>query len=97
MSIDQSKVKHVIFLGAGASASSGYPLASRLTLLMADRQTLVREIIRCSNEFGEVWEASWFRDSAIVHYLDTFKVATATLRDGAFATMDELSRLSVGG
>jgi hypothetical protein len=97
MSIGENKSKHVIFLGAGASASSGYPMANRLTLLMADRRTLFEEIVRCSKDFGEVWEAAWFRKSAITIYLDSFNAATAALRDGAFATMDELSRLSVGG
>ncbi len=29
--------KHVIFLGAGASASSGYPLVNDLRLLMSSR------------------------------------------------------------
>ena len=44
--MNQNKGKHVIFLGAGASASSGYPMANRLTLLMSDRQTLIQEILR---------------------------------------------------
>ena len=95
--MNQNKGKHVIFLGAGASASSGYPMANRLTLLMSDRKTLIQEILRCSRDSGEEWRADWFHDSAVTRYLDSFNSATIPLRNGAFATMDELSHLSVGG
>jgi hypothetical protein len=64
---------------------------------MSDRRTLIEEIIRCSRDSGEECNASWFRDNAITDYLDSFNAVTSVLRDGAFETMDELSRLSVGG
>jgi hypothetical protein len=89
--------KHVIFLGAGASVSSGYPLANRLALLMSDRRTLIDEILHQSKFCGETWANGWFRDSTIAHYLNQCMPATEALRDGAFASMDELSRLSAGG
>ena len=91
------KPKHVIFLGAGASATSGYPMANRLTLLMSDRLTLIQEILQCLRDSGEQWAKGWFHNSAITRYLTPltrrrFRYVTVHLpRSMSF------SRLSVGG
>lgn len=93
--MSKEKSKHIIFLGAGASASSGYPLANRLVLLMSDRKTFFNEVNRCQKECGDP-ELDGPEKSVISQYLNAFQEAVKNLRLGAFASVDELSRLSVG-
>src|SRR5580765_391890 len=87
--------KHVIFLGAGASKSSGYPLANELTLLMCDRRTFIEELRRVfSNDGGDHLQ---FADNSVITQYHQLSEAAKILRNGDFATMDELSKLAVAG
>jgi len=89
--------KHVIILGAGASITSGYPDANRLTELMCDRKTFFQKFIEHAVADGENNTGEWARNSTISRYYDSFQETVRLLRNGDFATMDELSNLAAGG
>src|ERR1017187_4604615 len=89
--------KHVIILGAGASVTSGYPDANRLTVLMCDRQTFLNELVARPAAEGEDKTSEWVHNSKIRDYYQSFNETVQLLRAGDFATMDELSSLAVGG
>jgi hypothetical protein len=90
--------KHVIFLGAGASVTSGYPDANRLSVLMCDRWTFFREIANRFQAEGEEHAQQFvYGKSALSTYYKSFQKSVQLLRDGDFATMDELSNLARGG
>lgn len=84
--------KHVIFLGAGASISSGYPLAKHLTLLMADgrtrEDTLKHRLIDESDPVCIDDLLRMFRGFELE--------ATIFLREGCFETMDSLGHFCAG-
>jgi hypothetical protein len=89
--------KHVIIMGAGASVTSGYPDANQLTVLMCDWQMFFKEFaVRLRAEGVENTE-EWVRRSTIRNYYDSFQPTVQLLRNGDFATMDELSNLAFGG
>src|SRR5581483_5596843 len=76
---------HVIFLGAGASASSGYPLGNGLRLMLSSKNRLLSSL---RNERSELATGS-------VHsYVDGFASAMSLFREGGFTTVDEFSKLS---
>ena len=85
--------KHVIFLGAGASKGSGYPLANELRLRISSKEHFVQEVADYENKHGlkgrpislEV-EASLQRHGGVI---DLF-------RNGGFATLDEFCKLAGG-
>jgi hypothetical protein len=91
-----SKNKHVIILGAGSSCSSGYPAARQLTKLMADpkhffrylNDLLAKEDMPSANPEIQTIARNLFA---------AFEPAAKVLKDGSFATMDELSNLAFGG
>jgi hypothetical protein len=87
--------KHVIILGAGASKTSGYPLANDLTLLMCDRKTFIKELDRITEEASEHDVQRW-RLEIETHY-DSFRGAASMLRAGDFRTMDEMSKFILHG
>jgi hypothetical protein len=89
--------KHVVVLGAGASITSGYPDANRLTTLMCDRQAFFDEFISRATAEGEQNAKDWARQGPIRQYYDSFNQTVRLLRSGDFATMDELSNLATGG
>jgi hypothetical protein len=87
--------KHVIFLGAGASKTSGYPLANDLTLLMCDIRTFKNELRKVlARENGKHVE---FAENSVITKFHELSSAAKILRDGDFVTMDELSNLALGG
>jgi hypothetical protein len=85
--------RHVIFLGAGASKTSGYPLANELTLLMCDPLSFrkgLRNALQRDGDDGRGFEVN----SVITQYQSS--EAAKLLRAGDFATMDELSKHALG-
>jgi len=89
--------KHVIILGAGASATSGYPIARHLTKLMADRvhfRKYVTELIG-RDEHDQVGEQGLL--NITLGEFNAFEPVSKLLKLGSFATMDELSNLAFGG
>jgi hypothetical protein len=80
--------KHVIILGAGASMSSGYPLARGLRLCMTSPQHL---LVWLREHFAE--EATFEHVRAI---MDPFESTLNLFRDGAYASVDEFGMLAKG-
>lgn len=94
MAWSQAK-KHVIFLGAGASTTSGYPIASELAQLMCNPSRFNEKFRRLLLEDGDS-SSGFDEDSVITRYLTSSKAAEL-LRSGDYATMDELSYDAIGG
>jgi hypothetical protein len=90
--------KHVIILGAGASANSGYPLANGLTLLMCDPKTF-RDAVHDTlvAEGVEPGKHPFIEQAVVPSHLASVREATDMLRAGDFLTMDEMSRYAFGG
>jgi hypothetical protein len=81
--------KHVIFLGAGASKESGYPLANDLRLLVSSRSKW-EDALRKYEE-----ESKHNGLTAIgLSFWDGHKQALDLFRNGGFATLDEFSKLA---
>ena len=78
--------KHVIILGAGASWTSGYPVATKLRVLLSSHDYLARYINdrlshkRCARRLKSEF--------------DLRATAVRLFREGAFATIDEFSFLA---
>jgi len=89
--------KHVVILGAGASVTSGYPDANKLTVLMCDVQTFFKEFEARASAEGEDNAIGWLKKSTVQGYYESFRQTIQLLRTGDFATMDELSNLATGG
>jgi hypothetical protein len=85
----ETKKKHVVILGAGASATSGYALANRLRLLMSSEQMLRTELSKRGN----------FKKDELDNIIKEVmrgpnKKAVELFRHGGFATVDEFSYLA---
>lgn len=91
--------KHVIILGAGASITSGYPEANRLAVLMCDAPTFLKRFHETIEEDIGYDPGTYYelRLKKIREHHKSFLSASSLLRDGDFATMDELSNLVQGG
>src|SRR5437762_8940386 len=81
--------KHVIFLGAGASATSGYPLAADLRLILSSKNSYNRYLEEKlpGEEFTKLRESlltQFTKDQSAIHLF----------REGGFATVDEFSYLA---
>ncbi len=78
--------KHVIFLGAGASLTSGYPLAAGLKVILSSRYAF------------EKYVASKINGTQLQNYLNQrfaqMSKAVALFREGGFGTVDEFSYLA---
>jgi hypothetical protein len=83
---------HVIFLGAGASFTSGYPLANELRLLLASSKAILGKI-PASGIHGDLQSLR----QGVERYLSQFDAAIRLCRNGGFATVDEFSKLSSDG
>ena len=87
--VAKQQPNHVIFLGAGASYSSGYPIGDGLRLLLA-----------CPNHFRErlrtVYGAALDTDLSKVCYVPFTQCRESAdiFRRGGFATVDEFSKLA---
>jgi hypothetical protein len=80
--------KHVIFLGAGASKTSGYPLADELRLLIASPAFLHR---RFREQTGDLYEE--FKPK-LDDWMNGLRRPIQLFREGGFATVDEFIRLT---
>ncbi|MDB6024935.1 MAG: hypothetical protein JWM68_1158 [Verrucomicrobiales bacterium] len=85
--------KHVIFLGAGASCGSGFPLANELRLLISSQSHLKEAVVNYSLKHnythGELFEelnCCWKRNERAIELF----------RNGGFATVDEFCKLAGG-
>ncbi|OHE89158.1 MAG: hypothetical protein A3G75_05525 [Verrucomicrobia bacterium RIFCSPLOWO2_12_FULL_64_8] len=78
--------KHVIFLGAGASATSGYPLAKDLRFLMSSSSALGREVNRLIKVVSTPEEEILNKADL---WASRMKDALQLLREGCFGTVDE--------
>jgi hypothetical protein len=79
--------KHVIFLGAGASASSGFPMAYALKLLMTSaphREKLCMEL--CGRSFPAEGNV----------FIEKIKDAIEPFSEASFSSIDEFCRLAQG-
>jgi hypothetical protein len=97
-------IRHVIFLGAGASASSGYPLANELRLRISSMSHFRRAITMAYHSYekangrfkpdwkeGEHPEPDYMRDAI---FFATANASAITLfRRGGFASVDEFCKL----
>ena len=81
--------KHVIFLGAGASKASCYPLANELRLILSSEHHFVEWVRKCFPGYGTA--ASLAQD-----YFNTFKSSIMLFRKGCFASVDEFCKLATG-
>jgi hypothetical protein len=81
------RAKHVIILGAGASASSDYPLANDLRLGMASSGALQEKIIQAHGNHNNL-----MRD--FKSWIEPLETALKLFREGGFATVDEFSQLA---
>jgi hypothetical protein len=83
----QKKIlNHVIFLGAGASLSSGYPLANQLRLRLASEEQMLKEL--------ENHESSDDTPKIISAYYKEFADSIDLFRHGCFGTVDEFAYLA---
>lgn len=83
--------KHIIFLGAGASYRSGYPLANDLRLLISSRKKWEKALAKYQTSHNiEV-----LRIPAIgLQYWDKNRDVLDLFRNGGFATIDEFCKLA---
>lgn len=90
--------KHVIFLGAGASKGSGYPLANELRLLISSQRNWEKalceyggkhnipgnQIVDLGQQMQQLGTAYWLKH----------RDALGLFRNGGFATLDEFCKLA---
>lgn len=83
--------KHVIFLGAGASKGSGYPLANELRLLISSRT----EWEKALEGYAKKHHVADEHLTAVgLKYWDSHSDALNLFRHGGFATIDEFCKLA---
>jgi len=90
--------KHVIFLGAGASKGSGYPLANELRLLISSQRNWEKalseyggkhnipgnQLVDLGQQMQQLGTAYWLKH----------RDALGLFRNGGFATLDEFCKLA---
>jgi hypothetical protein len=91
----RARFNHVIFLGAGASYTSGYPIGQELRLRMASKdyfQAELNKIYPTGNSLVDVP----LHDGKLkcLQYFDRFAKSVELFRHGGFATVDEFSKLA---
>jgi hypothetical protein len=85
--------KHVIFLGAGASCGSGYPVANGLRLLISSRHNWQKALAKYEDKHN-VKEARLQKVG--LDFWDKHKDALDLFRSGGFGTLDEFCKLAGG-
>src|ERR1700723_486671 len=85
--------KHVIFLGAGASHGSGYPLANGLRLLISSAKKWEKALADYEDRHGLAGRPITNQGMA---YWRQHEEALKLFRDGGFATIDEFCKLAGG-
>src|SRR5687768_9825126 len=89
---DKTPHKHVIFLGAGASKSSGYPLANELRLRLSSWETFAEFI---ASNFPDNADGAAGKELAR-HFWGNNGQAISIFRHGGFASVDEFCQLAAG-
>ncbi len=85
-------LRHVIFLGAGASKTSRYPLANELRLrLSGDLECLAALARTIGVDINAIPQKT---HSTIHHVFEEFKTTIQLFRRGGFGTVDEFSKLA---
>lgn len=85
--------KHVIFLGAGASYGSGYPLANELRLLISSPAIWTKKLNDYQNAAKRTGTTICTLGST---YWKTHSAVLNLFRNGGFATLDEFCKLAAG-
>src|ERR1017187_3792085 len=80
-------INHVIFLGAGASQTSGYPLASELRLRLTSQNQILADLERLADDAKAV-------SAECSTYFNRFYDSAQLFRHGAFGSVDEFSKLA---
>lgn len=92
------KLNHVIFLGAGASYSSGYPIGQELRLLMTSRDYFQAKLDKLYPTDNSIQKQSLYESKLkCLEYFDSFSNSMEFFRRGGFATVDEFSKLATEG
>ena len=87
--------KHVIFLGAGASWTSGYPLAADLRFILSSPERFREYLNDKIDKIGKIGTPKQFELKAeLQKAYDSYKDAVELFREGGFATVDEFSYLA---
>jgi len=90
--------KHVIFLGAGASHGSGYPLANGLRLLISSRRNWEKALLDYGNKLDPNHSGLRSLDLRMTDiglpFWEKHIQALTLFRNGGFATLDEFCLLA---
>src|SRR3954463_14287584 len=84
--------KHVIFLGAGASKGSGYPLANELRLWLSSQDYYSQKALKLNRRASAMSELG----GMVSDFFQANEAAVTFFRKGGFATVDEFCKLSFG-
>jgi hypothetical protein len=87
------KLKHVIFLGAGASFTSGYPIGQELRLQMSSQEHFSEELKKHIQLNTYAPDINSVFVKCVKRFAD-FKDSVELFRHGGFATVDEFSKLA---
>jgi hypothetical protein len=78
-------LNHVIFLGAGASYSSGYPIGQNLRLLMASKDHFQAELEKLYPTGNSMLDVSLYESKLkCLQYFDHFSKSVELFRHGGF-------------
>ena len=89
-------LNHVIFLGAGASFNSGYPIGQGLRLKIATQENFNEELRKHINLDTVIPDTRNAYGKCSNRFAD-FKESVELFRHGGFATVDEFSKLASAG
>jgi hypothetical protein len=87
---------HVIFLGAGASLTSGYPIGEKLRLRLANENHFFSDLDKAfpKNQIGHKTSKGEETEAICLEYFRRFKPVVELFRHGGFGTVDEFSKLA---
>jgi 2-succinyl-5-enolpyruvyl-6-hydroxy-3-cyclohexene-1-carboxylate synthase len=87
--------KHVIFLGAGASKTSGYPLANELRQWVAAPRDRVTKALETSQEWRNIGAQEREQiTQQLNNWTEPLKSTIELFRNGCFGTVDEYCNLA---
>src|SRR5258705_1072078 len=89
------RLHHVIFLGAGASYTSGYPIGQELRLRMTSKDYFQAELDKLYPTNNSILNQSLYQSKLkCLEHFDRFAKSVELFRHGGFATVDEFSKLA---
>ncbi len=89
------RLNHVIFLGAGASYTSGYPIGQELRLRMTSKDYFQAELDKLYPTNNSILNQSLYLSKLkCLEHFDRFANSVELFRHGGFATVDEFSKLA---